>query len=103
MNESSAIQNERIVDVRDISAGIRHTVIHQLFENLKAEQTLQLVVDHDPRRLKLQLEDGYGPLLAGIIWSAAPTFGGFASFEEDRHNRWCAVAMGLMGGCSPES
>ena len=60
MNESNTTQNERIVDVREISPGVRHTVIHQLFGNLNAEQTLQLIVDHDPCRLKLQLEARHG-------------------------------------------
>lgn len=60
MTGNGAIQNERIVDVREIAPRIRHTVIHQLFGNLQAEQGLQLIVDHDPRRLKRQLEAGFG-------------------------------------------
>lgn len=65
MNENRTTQNERIVDVREISRGVRHTVIHQLFDNLNPEQTLQLIVDHDPRPLKLQLEARHG---LRVVW-----------------------------------
>jgi uncharacterized protein (DUF2249 family) len=51
-----AVSNERVVDVREISPGVRHTIIAQLFAHLGEGETLQLIVDHDPRRLRLQLE-----------------------------------------------
>ncbi len=60
-----ASSNERVVDVREISPSVRHTVIDQLFTHLATGETLQLVVDHDPHRLRLRLEancDG------GIVW-----------------------------------
>ncbi|MEC5293506.1 DUF2249 domain-containing protein [Aurantimonas sp. C2-6-R+9] len=60
-----ALSNERVVDVREIGASVRHTVISQLFIHLAAGETLQLIVDHDPRRLKLQLEAGCD---GGICW-----------------------------------
>lgn len=61
-----ALSKERVVDVREISPSVRHTVITQLLTHLAAGETLQLVVDHDPRRLKLQLEAGRG---GGIGWA----------------------------------
>ncbi len=51
---------ERVVDVREISPSIRHTVIVQLFEHLDDTSSLQLIVAHDPRRLLLQFEDKHG-------------------------------------------
>lgn len=62
---TSISTKERIVDVREISPSVRHTVITQLFTHLRARETLQLVVDHDPRRLRLQLEAGCD---GGICW-----------------------------------
>jgi len=59
-----ALSKERVVDVREISPSVRHTVITQLVTHLAAGETLQLIVDHDPRRLKLQLEVRDG----GICW-----------------------------------
>lgn len=56
MSEQATIAGERIIDVREINPGVRHTIIFQLVEHLRASETLQLIVDHDPRRLKLQLE-----------------------------------------------
>lgn len=65
MSEQS-LSDERVVDVREISPSVRHTVIVQLFTHLAAGETLQLLVDHDPRRLKLQLEAAYE---AGASWT----------------------------------
>ncbi|WP_180899639.1 DUF2249 domain-containing protein [Martelella soudanensis] len=60
-----ALSKERVVDVREIGPSVRHTVITQLVTHLAAGETLQLIVDHDPRRLKLQLEAGRD---GGICW-----------------------------------
>ncbi|PKP72077.1 MAG: hemerythrin [Alphaproteobacteria bacterium HGW-Alphaproteobacteria-5] len=60
MNEQAIAPGERVVDVRIIDPGVRHTIIQQLFSHLRDGQTLQLVVDHNPRRLKLLLEAGSG-------------------------------------------
>ncbi len=60
MSQSHLETAERVVDVREISPSIRHTVIVQLFEHLDNANSLQLIVDHDPRRLRLQLEDKHG-------------------------------------------
>jgi uncharacterized protein (DUF2249 family) len=47
---------ERVINVRDIEPRHRHGVISRLFDHLDAESSLQLVVDHDPRPLRYQLE-----------------------------------------------
>jgi uncharacterized protein (DUF2249 family) len=67
MSEQAIAPNERIVDVREVNPGVRHTIILQLVQHLRTDETLQLIVDHDPRRLKLQLEAKYG---AGLSWNA---------------------------------
>jgi uncharacterized protein (DUF2249 family) len=54
------VEGERVVDVREIAPRIRHTLILQLFEHLDAVGSLQLIVDHDPRPLRLQLEAKHG-------------------------------------------
>lgn len=57
---------ERIVDVREIAPRVRHDVIFQLFENLPPGASLQIVNDHEPKRLNYQFEDR----LAGqFLWS----------------------------------
>lgn len=52
--------DERIVNVADIDPRHRHAILFRLFEHLAPNQSLQIVVDHDPRRLRLQLEAQYG-------------------------------------------
>lgn len=59
MNGHLVPANERVIDVREISPKIRHTIIMQLFDNLQMDQTLQLIVDHEPRRLKLSMDVRY--------------------------------------------
>lgn len=53
-------ESERVINVGDIDPGHRHLIIFQLFEHLGPEDSLQLVVDHDPRRLRFQLEAKHG-------------------------------------------
>lgn len=60
MTETSGAAAERVVDMREIAPRVRHTVVFQLFEHLDAAHSLQLVVDHDPRPLRLQLEAKHG-------------------------------------------
>lgn len=60
MHATNAIEGERVIDVREISPRVHHTVIFQLFEHLDDLSTLQLIADHDPRRLRLQLEVKHG-------------------------------------------
>lgn len=61
-----AIRNERVLEVADIDPRHRHTIIFRLFEHLAPDESLQLVVDHDPRPLRLQLEARHG---SRCIWS----------------------------------
>jgi uncharacterized protein (DUF2249 family) len=58
--------DERVIDVRQIDPRHRHMVILQLFENLPASGTMQLIADHDPKPLRFQLETRYG---AGCLWT----------------------------------
>lgn len=51
---------ERVIDVREIDARIRHTIIFQLFDHLEPRSALQLVADHDPKPLHYQLDTKYG-------------------------------------------
>jgi uncharacterized protein (DUF2249 family) len=53
-------KKERVIDVRNINPSIRHTVIFQLFEHLDDMSSLQLITDHDPKPLHLQLEAKHG-------------------------------------------
>lgn len=61
-----ANHSERVIKVADIDPRYRHTILSRLFEHLGPEQSLQIVVDHDPRRLRLQLEAIHG---SRCVWS----------------------------------
>lgn len=52
--------SERVIKVAEIDPRVRHTIIMQLFANLDAKSSLQLVSDHDPRPLRFQLESLHG-------------------------------------------
>jgi uncharacterized protein (DUF2249 family) len=56
MSQVNVKTEERVIDVREINPRIRHTLIIQLFEHLDNVSSLQLLADHDPRPLRLQLE-----------------------------------------------
>lgn len=58
MSETSG--NERVIRVMDIDPRYRHDILFSLFEHLAPDDSLQIVVDHDPRRLRLQLEALHG-------------------------------------------
>lgn len=58
--------SERVIQVADIDPRYRQTILSRLFEHLAPDQSLQIVVDHDPRRLRLQLEATHGSRCA---WS----------------------------------
>ena len=58
--------SERVINVADIDPRHRHTILSRLFEHLAPDDSLQIVVDHDPRRLRLQLEARHGSRCA---WS----------------------------------
>ena len=55
-----ANRNERVIKVADIDPRHRHTIIFRLFEHLAPDDSLQIVVDHDPKPLRLQLEARHG-------------------------------------------
>lgn len=50
----SDLKPERIVDAREISPRVRHTIMFQLFEALAPGRGFQIVSDHDPRMLRNQ-------------------------------------------------
>lgn len=58
--------SERVIHVAEIDPRYRHTILSRLFEHLAPDQSLQIVVDHDPRRLRLQFEAKHGSRCA---WS----------------------------------
>jgi uncharacterized protein (DUF2249 family) len=60
METSGETATERVIDMREITPRVRHTVVFQLFAHLDEARSLQLVVDHDPRPLRLQLEAKHG-------------------------------------------
>lgn len=58
--------SERVINVADIDPKYRHNILFRLFEHLAPDDSLQILVDHDPRRLRLQLEARHGSRCA---WS----------------------------------
>ena len=57
---------ERVIHVADIDPRYRHAILLRLFEHLAPDDSLQIVVDHDPGPLRLQLEAHHG---ARCDWS----------------------------------
>ena len=53
---------ERVIEVADIEPRFRHNIIGQLFEHLEPGHSLQIVVDHDPQRLRFHLDLAFGEL-----------------------------------------
>ena len=53
---------ERVIDVADIEPRFRHGIIGQPFKNLEPGHSLQIVVDHDPQRLRFHLDFAFGAL-----------------------------------------
>lgn len=51
---------ERVITVAEIDSRYRHLIISQLFEHLAPGNSFQLVVDHDPKPLRFQLEARHG-------------------------------------------
>lgn len=51
---------ERVINFNGIELQYRNTIIFQLFEHLAAGDALQLIVDHDPKPLRYQLESKHG-------------------------------------------
>lgn len=52
--------SERVIRVADIDPQHRHAILFRPFEHLAPGDSLQIVVDHDPTRLHLQLEARHG-------------------------------------------
>lgn len=69
---SGTVKGERVIDVREINPRIRHTVIFQLFEHLDEGNSLQLIADHDPQPLHLQLEAKHGSRCRWIYLEQGP-------------------------------
>lgn len=57
---------ERVVDAREISPRVRHTIMFQLFEALAPGGGFQMLSDHDPRMLRNQLALRYAERL---VWT----------------------------------
>ncbi len=57
---------ERVIEVADIEPRFRHSIIGQLFKHLEPGHSLQIVVDHDPQRLRFHLDISFG---ATCEWS----------------------------------
>jgi len=55
-----ASPNERVINVAEIDPRYRHAILFRLFEHLALDDSLQILVDHDPRPLRLRLEARHG-------------------------------------------
>ena len=64
--------SERIINVAEIDPQYRHAILFRLFEHLAPDDSLQIVVDHDPRRLRLQLEARHGARCGWSYLEAGP-------------------------------
>ena len=53
---------ERVIEVADIEPRFRHSIIGQLFQHLEPGHCLQIVVDHDPQRLRFHLNLSFGSI-----------------------------------------
>lgn len=58
MSETST--SERVINVADVEPQYRHAILFRLVEHLAPGTSLQIIVDHDPKRLRMQLEAQYG-------------------------------------------
>lgn len=64
--------SERIINVAEIDPQYRHAILFRLFEHLAPDDSLQIVVDHDPRQLRLQLEARHGARCGWSYLEAGP-------------------------------
>ncbi|WP_280705544.1 DUF2249 domain-containing protein [Bradyrhizobium sp. BR13661] len=53
MSEASTL--ERVINVVDIEPQYRHAILFRLVEHLAPGTSLQIIVHHDPKRLRMQL------------------------------------------------
>jgi uncharacterized protein (DUF2249 family) len=73
-----ASPNERVISVAEIDPRYRHALPFRLFEHLAPDDSLQILVDHDPGPLRLQLEArAMARTAPGHIWRKARTSGAF--------------------------
>ena len=61
-----ASRSERVIKVADVDPRHRHAILFRLFEHLAPDDSLQIIVDHNPRRLRLELEARHG---SRCVWS----------------------------------
>lgn len=64
--------SDRIVDAREISPRVRHTIMFQLFGALAPGEFLQVINDHDPQMLRSQLELRFGEAVAWTYVEQGP-------------------------------
>ncbi len=64
--------SERVINVADIDPQYRHAILFRLFEHLAPDDSLQIIVDHDPRRLRLQLEARHGSRCGWLYLEQGP-------------------------------
>lgn len=64
--------SERVLHMEEIDQRVRHTVVLQLFAHLDPDSALQLVVDHDPKPLRYQLEARHGDRCRWIYLEEGP-------------------------------
>ena len=61
-----ASRSERVVNVADIDSRYRHAILFRLFGHLAPDNSLQIIVDHDPGRLRRELEARHGSRCAWL-------------------------------------
>lgn len=66
MPASTLATPERVIDIRNIEARHRDVVVCRLFAFLDPHGSLQLIADHDPAPLRLELEAQHGQ---GCRWT----------------------------------
>ena len=55
-----ARRSEHVINLADIDQRYRYAILFRLFEHLGPDNSLQIVVDHDPRLLRWQFEERHG-------------------------------------------
>ena len=67
-----ATDSPRVIDLRDIGPGVRHTIVFQLFENLRPGEAIEIVNDHDPQMLWRQMGLRFGDRVAWTYSESGP-------------------------------
>jgi uncharacterized protein (DUF2249 family) len=55
-------QNERVIQVAEVKPRLRHGIIEKFFRHLSPGHGMQIVVNHDPRRLRFLLDGSFGSM-----------------------------------------